>query len=157
MEHANASAEMPLARLLAIAYRSLIDRMHEQLAQRGYRDVGSGFGYVLLMARERALTGNDVAQLMGMTKQGASKLIDSMEQAGYLERYEHPEDARSKLVRITPKGKRLLSSVEDIYRKLEAEWAEAIGTRALARLRSDLHAAVSAMHGGQLPPVRPTP
>jgi DNA-binding MarR family transcriptional regulator len=149
-------AEIPLARLFAIAYRSLIDSMHMQLRERGYQDVGTGFGYVLLLARERPLTGNDVAQLMGMTKQGASKLIDALERAQYLERYEHPEDARSKLLRITAKGRRLLSTVEQIYAELEREWAQALGARSLSTLRRDLTRALRAMHGGKLPPVRPT-
>jgi DNA-binding MarR family transcriptional regulator len=148
-------AEIPLARLFAIAFRALMDRVHAQLAARGYPDVGSGFGYVLLEARDRPLTGNEVAQLMGVTKQAASKLIDAMEHARYLERYDHPDDARSKLVRITPKGKRLLRTVEEIYRELEAEWSEAIGMRELSRLRSDLTRALRALHGGSLPPVRP--
>ncbi len=149
-------AEIPLARLFAIAFRALMDRVHAQLAARGYPDVGSGFGYVLLEARERPLTGNEVAQLLGVTKQAASKLIDAMERANYLERYDHPDDARSKLLRITPKGKRLLRTVEEIYRQLEGEWAEAIGMRELSRLRSDLTRALRALHGGSLPPVRPT-
>lgn len=149
-------AEIPLARLFAIAFRALMDRVHEQLAARGYRDVGSSFGYVLLQARERPLTGNDVAQLMGVTKQAASKLIEAMERARYLERYDNPDDARSKLVRITARGKRLLSTVEEIYRQLESEWAEAIGGRELSRLRGDLTRALRTLHGGSLPPVRPT-
>lgn len=148
---------MPLARLFAIAFRALLERVHERLAERGYPDVGSGFGYVLLAARERPLTGNDVATLMGVTKQAASKLIDAMEAARYLERRDHPEDARAKLLRITPQGKRLLATVEAIYTELEAEWAEVIGDSELRRLRDNLTLALRTMHGGELPPVRPTP
>lgn len=58
-------------------------------------------------------------------------------------------------MRITPQGKRLLRTVEGIYRQLEAEWAEAIGTRELARLRRKLTRALRVLHGGSLPPVRP--
>lgn len=147
---------MPLARLFAIAFRSLLERVHERLAEQGYHDVGSGFGYVLLAARERPLTGNDVATLMGVSKQAASKLIDAMETARYLERRDHPEDARAKLLRITPQGKRLLGAVERIYAELEAEWAGVIGAAELQRLRTSLTSALCAMHGGELPPVRPT-
>jgi len=148
---------MPLARLFAIAFRSLLDRVHERLSEQGYHDVGAGFGYVLLAAREGMLTGNEVATLMGMSKQAASKLIDAMEEAGYLARKPHPADARAKLVRITAKGARLLANVERIYGELEAEWAQAIGARELVKLRGDLTKALLAMHGGEMPPVRPTP
>ena len=146
---------MPLARLFAIAFRSLMERVHTQLAERGYHDVGSQFGYVLLAARDRPLTGNEVATLMGISKQAASKLIDAMESAQYLERRAHAEDGRAKLLRITPQGKRLLSTVEAIYAELEAEWASVIGAGALRSMRADLTRALRAMHGGELPPVRP--
>jgi DNA-binding MarR family transcriptional regulator len=149
-------AEIPLARLFAIAFRSLLDRVHERLLEQGYPDVRSGYGYVLLAARDRPLTGNEVAQLMGMTKQAASKLIEAMEAGSYLERYDNPDDARSKLLRIAPKGRRLLATVESIYGELEEQWAEAIGPRALKKLRTDLTKALHAMHDGALPPVRPT-
>jgi DNA-binding MarR family transcriptional regulator len=149
-------AEIPLARLFAMAFRALMDRVHEQLAERGYRDVGSGYGYVLLAARERALTGADVAGLMGVSKQAASKLIEAMESAGYLARQGHPDDARARLARITPQGRRLLASVEDIYRELEADWARVIGASELARLRKNLTRTLRSLHGGELPPVRPT-
>ncbi|HEX6242091.1 MAG TPA: MarR family transcriptional regulator [Polyangiales bacterium] len=148
--------EMPLARLFAIAFRSLMERVHTQLQQRGYENVGSQFGYVLLAARDRALTGNEVATLMGISKQAASKLIDAMESAQYLERRAHTQDARAKLLRITPQGKRLLATVEAIYAELEAEWASVIGPGALRGMRTDLTRVLRAMHGGELPPVRPS-
>ena len=148
-------AEIPLARLFAIAFRALMERVHGRLAARGYPAVGSGYGYVLLAARERPLTGSDVAGLMGVSKQAASKLIDAMEADGYLTRREHPQDARAKLARITPQGRRLLTTVESIYLELEAEWADVIGAGELEKLRKNLTRTLRAWHDGELPPVRP--
>lgn len=152
---ATSPLEVPLARLFAIAFRSMLERVHEELAAHGYSDVGSNFGYVLLAARDGALTGADVAQLMGMTKQAASKLIDQMESAMYLERREHPEDGRAKLLFITPRGRRLLATVESIYASLESEWAQVVGKKRLAELRATLVEALHGTHGGELPSVRP--
>ena len=76
--------KVPLARLSALVLRTLVDDMHERLAQRGFRDVGSNFGYVLLELRSRALGVNDVARLLGVTKQAASKVLTSMLESGYL-------------------------------------------------------------------------
>lgn len=147
--------DMPLARLFAIAFRALLDRVHARLGEHGFHDVGASFGYVLLAARSRALTGHDVAELMGMSKQGASKLIAAMEAAGYLERRPHPEDQRARLLHVTKRGQQLLSTVEAIYAELESEWAAVLGPDALQRMRDDLHTALLAMHGGELPGVRP--
>lgn len=156
MRTRNASTiEVPLARLLAMGLRSLVDRLHERLEQRGV-EVKPVYAFVLLASRERPLTGNDIADLLGMTKQAASKLVDAMEAAQYLARKPHPEDARAKLLHITPKGRRVLEAAEDIYRELESEWARTIGKQRLEAMRSDLVAVLHAAHGGKLPPIRPS-
>jgi DNA-binding MarR family transcriptional regulator len=145
----------PLARLCAIAYRSLIDGLHEQLVAKGWTDVRPAFGFVLLAARDAPTTSTELAALMGTTKQAASKLVDVMVEAGYVRRVAGRDDARQRPVRLTARGRRLLSAVEQIYRELEAEWATAIGAAAVERLRRDL-VRVLVDDDGRLPPVRPT-
>ena len=148
---------VPLARLLAMAYRQLIDGLHARLAEHGYHDVRPTFGYVLLAARDAPVPGRDLAELLGVTKQAASQLVDAMERGGYVERRDDPADARAKLVALTPRGRTFLGTVENIYRGLENEWAAVIGRRRLEAIRHDLTAALEAAHGGKLPSVRPTP
>ena len=53
MKREPASPPIPLARLLAMAYRQLIDDLHDRLAREGYTDVRPEFGYVLLAARKK--------------------------------------------------------------------------------------------------------
>lgn len=156
MKDAAGADAVPLARLMAMAFRTLIDDLHARLSERGWIDVRPAYGYVLLAARDGAITVTGVATLLGMTKQAASKLVESMVTEGYLRRGDHPEDARSKQLRLAAKGARLLSAVEQIYAELEAEWAAAIGASALERLRSDLTRALRTRHAGRLPAIRPT-
>jgi len=140
---------------MAMGLRSLVDALHERLESRGI-EVKPAFAFVLLASREAPLTSQDVAELLGFTKQAASKLVDAMEAAHYVQRKPHPEDARAKLLHIAPKGRRVLEAAEEIYRELEAEWAGVIGSRRLEALRSDLNEVLRAAHGGKLPPIRPT-
>jgi DNA-binding MarR family transcriptional regulator len=140
---------------MAMGLRSLVDELHVRLAARGLH-VKPVFAFVLLASREKPLTGNEIAQLLGMTKQAASKLVDAMEVEHLLTRRPHPEDARVKLLHIAPKGRRLLESAEEIYRELEAEWAKVIGRERVEALRADLNRVLRATHGGELPPIRPT-
>lgn len=149
------STQVPLARLMAMGLRSLIDALHERLERRGL-EVKPVYAFVLLASRARPLTINDVAELLGITKQAASKLAETMERDDYLLRKPHPEDARAKLLHLAPRGRRVLKAAEDIYVELEAEWANVIGKRRLEALRSDLNAVLRAAHGGDLPPIRPT-
>jgi len=150
------ASSVPLARLLAMAYRQLIDRLHERLAAEGYTDVRPTFGYVLLAVRDGPTTGADIALLLGVTKQAASKLVDAMEQGGYVRRQTHGDDARAKEIAITARGRRFLVTVESIYRDLEGEWAEVTSKKRVEALRDDLRTIVEAAHDGQLPAIRPT-
>ena len=96
-----------------------------------------------------------VATLMGMTKQAASKLAGSIMDAGYLERGASSSDSRERPLRLSSRGALLLADVEQIYEELEARWADAIGAAALSRMRRDLTTAVAASHDGRLPAIRP--
>lgn len=145
----------PLARLFAIAARSLVDDLHERLAARGWRDVRPYDGYVLLAARDGGIQSSEVAVLMGVSKQAASKQVDSMVERRLVRRQTHPDDRRAKLVTLSSRGRRLLLAVEEIYAELEHDWAGILGAAGLHSLRSDLMAVLTELHGGTLPPVRP--
>lgn len=145
----------PLARLFAIAYRSLIDDLHAALRARGWRDVRPAFGFVLLAAAGGPTTVSELAELLGATKQAASKLVDAMAGAGYVRREAGATDGRRRPVALTDRGRDLLATVEDIYRELERGWAEVLGADAVERLRRDLVTVLATTPGGALPPVRP--
>jgi DNA-binding MarR family transcriptional regulator len=146
----------PLARLFAIGYRQLIDGLHDRLRARGWTDIRPAFGFVLLAARDQPTSVTELAELMGMTKQAASKLVDAMVSGGYIQRGTDPQDGRQRPVTLTARGEELLSAVEQVYAELEDGWAELIGTSHLDRMRRDLMRILSDPGNGQLPPVRPT-
>ena len=147
---------IPIARLLAMAYRSLIDGLHEHLAARGIRDMRPAYGFVLLAARQAPIAVGDVGELLGTTKQGASKLVDSLESDGYVQRVADEHDARARRVELTKKGHRVLEVVEEIYEELEGRWARIAGRRQVESMRAELTRILRAQNGGSLPPVRPT-
>ncbi len=147
---------IPLARLAAMAFRALIDELHVRLRARGVEDVRPAFGFVLLHAQRTDARAQDIADMMGMTKQAAAKLVTSMEQAELIRREAHPEDGRAQRIVLTRRGKSTLRTVESIYRELESEWAKVIGRAAVEDMRANLTAVLRATHGGALPPVRPS-
>jgi DNA-binding MarR family transcriptional regulator len=147
-------AEVPLARLFAIAYRQLITDLHAELARRGWAEVRPAYGFALLALREGPLSSGELGVLMGMTKQASSKLVDALVEAGYARRGESTGDGRVRPVELTDRGRQLQATAEDIYRDLEGHWAATIGADRLAALRADL-IAVTSTEDGELPPVRP--
>ena len=112
------------------------------------------YGFVLLAARD-GTTATEVAGLMGITKQAASKVVEAIEDAGYVRRVPAGGDARRRPVELSDRGRALLTTVESIYAELEEGWAVVIGRDHVERLRSDL-VAVLASPDGTLPAVRPT-
>ena len=145
----------PLARLFAIAYRQLIDSLHDRLQARGWADVRPAFGFVLLAARDQPTSVTELAELMGITKQAASKLVNAMISGGYIQRGTDPQDRRQRPVSLTGRGEELLSAVEQVYAELEDRWARLIGTSHVDRMRRDLMHVLSGPGNSQLPPVRP--
>ncbi len=139
-----------------MAFRQLIDDLHERLAAEGWVDMKRSYGFVLVAAREHPTSGKDIAALMGMTKQAASKLIDAMVEAGYVVRVVDPGDQRQRAVSLTPRGRELLVVVERIYGDLEADWAAEIGADDLSGLRRQIARVLMARNDGVFPPVRPT-
>jgi DNA-binding MarR family transcriptional regulator len=147
---------VPLARLFAMAFRWLIDELHERLEQRGWPSTPPTFGFVLVAVRDEPATVVSIAGLLGVTKQAASKVVAAMAEAGYVERRPHDADGRAKAIVLTGRGAELLGAVEEIYGELEAEWADVVGARSIDSMRSDLVEVLRSVHGGDLPAIRPT-
>ncbi len=146
---------VPIARLMAMAFRGLVDALHQRLRDRGIDGIRPAYGFVLLAVRARPMTINEVAAFLGVSKQAASKQIDGMESAGYVRRVVVARDSRERRVELTELGRRTLTAAEEIYGELEAEWAEVIGEEELERLRAQLMRVLRARNGGELPPVKP--
>lgn len=78
---------------------------------------------------------SELAAEVGMTKQAMNYLLGQLQQFGYIERRDDPNDQRSKRVELTKRGTALRSvirrTVTDIENELEAE----LGTPAYRQLR----------------------
>lgn len=58
--------------------------------------------------------------------------------AGYVERVPDPSDARSRLVRITERGRQTLPLAATVVSDVETEWTEHLGKRRMGQLREIL-------------------
>lgn len=72
---------------------------------------------LLLFAQERYLTVKGIAAQLEVAKSRVTKLLDGLEAKGLIERLEDPVDARVKLVRTTPAGRRRAEVVGDFLRQ----------------------------------------
>jgi DNA-binding MarR family transcriptional regulator len=149
--------DVPLARLLALAYRQLVDGLHQRLREQGWDDVRPSYGFVLLALRDRESSVSDLATLLGVSKQATSKLLDQMAEGAYVTRESSTTDARRLAVALAPRGRDLLAAVERIYAELESEWASVVGAKEVERVRRSLTQVVLSANAGSFPEVRPGP
>src|SRR5262249_59434059 len=69
----------------------------------------------------------ELARLSGRHKQVVGRLVDELEELGYVERRPDPEDRRAKLVVPTERGLDQLRRGDEIVAEIEARHAAAIG------------------------------
>jgi DNA-binding MarR family transcriptional regulator len=148
--------EPALGRAITIALRLLVDEMHERLAANGFDDLRPAFGYVLNAAANTALTASDIAALLGMTKQGAAKVLTEMEHAGYISRVNSPDDGRARPVALTARGREALAAAARAQRDIERSWAKLSSPSDVAAMRRVLSSVIRAASTEGPPPLRPT-
>ncbi|EWC62591.1 Transcriptional regulator, MarR family [Actinokineospora spheciospongiae] len=147
------TAEIPA--LLAMAFRTVMDQVHESLAAEGFDDVRPAHGFVFQYLSQRAAgaTAVELGGHLGVTKQAAVQLVDELEQRGYVERGPHPTDRRSRMVVLAPRGWACVASVVRRWGEVEARWGDLIGADRVEHLRADLRRIVA--DSGQAVALRP--
>lgn len=145
---------VPLGRLLSAATRAFVQEMHDELARRGHPDMRPAYGYALNAIRGDGATAAQLGKALGMTKQGAAKLVDALAELGYAERIENAEDARSRLVVLTARGEDLLTQSAAVQQLVERRWADVVGAGAVAGLRRTLEE-IADLGGVHASPLRP--
>jgi len=78
------------------------------------------FMLLVILDREpgQPLPASELAEHAGVTKQTITSLLDGLEKDGYVDRRPHPEDRRSVMIQLLPKGSELLERIMPaMYRK----------------------------------------
>jgi DNA-binding MarR family transcriptional regulator len=93
------------------------------------------YGYVFRALGAEALHLRALAGRLGMTDQGAAKIVDEMEARGYVERGAHPDDGRIKRLRLSRRGRAALAAARRFHRLYERRLAERLGSREVVMAR----------------------
>ena len=147
--------DVPLVRLLSMAVTVALESLHESLARAGHPTLRPAHGYALHAISTGVDTASRLAPLLGMSKQGAAKLLQALADEDYVEVGTADGDARRRPVSLTPRGRAAVEASVAIQRDIEQRWAAIVGPQRMQALRSSLRQAVLAESGGTLPPVRP--
>ncbi|MET9436149.1 MarR family winged helix-turn-helix transcriptional regulator [Streptomyces sp. NPDC006551] len=134
--------ELPL--LLFAGFRTLIDRLHAELARQGHPDLRPAHGFAMQAIGADGATASEIGRRLGVSKQAAGKTVDRLLALGYAERTDDPADARRKLVRLTPRGFDALARSATVFDRLRAEWADTLGPERVREMEAALRVVVPA-------------
>ncbi|MGY1616810.1 MarR family winged helix-turn-helix transcriptional regulator [Geodermatophilus sp. SYSU D00691] len=146
---------VPLVRLLAMALSTALESLHAELASAGHPALRPAHGFALNAISTGADTASALAARLGMTKQGAAKLVRTLVADGYVRVGAGRDDGRRKPLQLTARGRAAVSASVAIQTDIEHRWADIAGADALAGLRRALEDVVLSENGGVLPPARP--
>ena len=132
--------ELPL--LLFAGFRSLIDELHAELALRGHAEARPVHGFAMQAIGPRGASASEIGRRLGVSKQAAGKTVDRLAALGYVERADDPDDARRKLIRLTPHGLDMLGQSAEIFDRLRARWVTVLGADRVAEVESSLRTVV---------------
>jgi DNA-binding MarR family transcriptional regulator len=120
-----------LRRALA-GYRRAMDR---ELAAAGFTDRRFPEGRVLRMcAGPGETTISDVGRGLGITRQGASKIVAVLKERGYLTVTPSAADGREKILTLTPRAAEFLMALHRAAGVIEARVREEIGPDGIEQL-----------------------
>ncbi|MDQ1921566.1 MarR family winged helix-turn-helix transcriptional regulator [Massilia pseudoviolaceinigra] len=121
--------------LLNVAFGTFKIQLHKRLAEKGFDDLGSSFGYVFRMLEAQPQSLKQVASALGITAQGALKVINDMVAKGYVERHDEPGDGRSKRLALTPRAVAAMAEAHRFHVQFERNLAAKFGADQVGVMR----------------------
>jgi DNA-binding MarR family transcriptional regulator len=125
--------------LIGIA-RDLQSRVLRALRERGFDGVRPSFTPLLTRLWQEARPVTSLASELAISAQACSQLVGHVEAAGYLERHKNPDDGRSRVARLTPRGRALIEESVQILLDCDREYAAYVGAGAYQRFTTALAA-----------------
>jgi DNA-binding MarR family transcriptional regulator len=137
MTHAD-EHEIAMPILLRMARDSYARSIRRHLAAGGFEDLPRNGPFVLGGMATNAGTAADMIAGLGVSKQAASQLIDTLVVRGYLEREVNPDDRRRITTTLTEAGRAAADAVRSGVQTVDAELAAHLSAEQIASLRSGL-------------------
>jgi DNA-binding MarR family transcriptional regulator len=128
-----------LGALLRLCHAEVVAHIEAGFVRAGYPRLQGAATQPLWDAPD-GLRLTELAHIAGVSKQAMSEMVDSMVEAGYLERVPDPTDGRARRLRLTKLGRDAGVLARKLVREIEAQWETRIGKRRVAELRATLEA-----------------
>lgn len=114
------------------------DELFSKLAAEGFDDLHPRHGAVLAYIAEGGVRATELSRLSGQHKQVIGKMVDELEELGYVRRRPDPADRRAKLVCPTERGLAEMRAGRKIMSAIQERHAHRLGIDTFAMFKAAL-------------------
>ena len=132
--------ELTIPALLRAARRTYRSATAEALAQAGYDDMPENGSYVISGVSRTGAPLAEIIQGLGVSKQAAGQLVDTLALRGYVERAIDPEDRRRLTVSLTARGHAAALVIRSAVDQVDADLTARVGPEFVGHARATLAA-----------------
>ena len=129
-------AEPLIGALLRLPWEAVQRHMLQRLHEHGFHDLDSAHVHVFGYPGPQGARPSDLAKRLRISKQALNYLLGELERLDYLERRPDPDDLRSKRVFVTTRGTAAIKVIREAVGEMEATWAQQLGPKRFAELRT---------------------
>ncbi|BDE11653.1 hypothetical protein Mkiyose1665_13530 [Mycobacterium kiyosense] len=87
---------------------------------------------------------SDLADRLGVSRQAVAQAVTALEQHDYVTRLANPDDARTRVIELRPRGRQALRVMRSNAIELERRWEQILGRRRLDELRETIEMLLAA-------------
>ena len=136
------SDEVAFAALLRAARTALGSAIREALAEAEFDDIPRNGAYVIGGIARTGAPLSEIIKQLGVSKQGAGQLVDTLVARGYLDRAVDPNDRRRLTITLTERGFAAAAVIRSAADRVDAELLGRVGPEYVAHTRATLAALI---------------
>jgi DNA-binding MarR family transcriptional regulator len=141
--------EVPFPALLRAARRAYGAAIRAALADAGCDDMPRNGSYVIGAIARTGASLSQIIKGLGVSKQAAGQLVDTLVTRGYLDRSPDPDDRRRLTVTLTERGHAAATVIRSVIERVDADLAGRVGVEHVAHTRATLAALIEGNYGAE--------
>ncbi len=142
-------ADVSFPALLRAARRAYGTVVIEALAEAGCDDMPRNGSYVIGAIARTGAPLSQIIDALGVSKQAAGQLVDTLVTRGYLTRAADPDDRRRLTITLTDRGLAAAEVIRTAVERVDASVLGRVGPEYVAHTRATLAALIGARHDSE--------
>jgi len=126
---------MLIGALLRVPGQVIQRRIIKELNAAGFEELVVPHMAVLQFPGPEGIRPGMLAERAGMSKQAMNQLLRSLENVGYVVRFNAPDEGRARVVRLTKRGNAACAKIYEILSAIEREWSAELGRKQFNELK----------------------